>query len=603
MTVFFGGLTLLLAAAALGQSATTEQLKEAVGEALSPGVEHGATVAVVVVDALTGQTLLTTPNADEARIPASNMKLVTSATALDLMGPDAVLSTTLAIAGDDLLVIGGGDPGLGDPTIEKAAGRTPMSVFDDWAKALRKQGVRRIAGDIVVIDAVFDEQLTHPTWGGANVLQWYGAPVAGVNFNDNCVDFTFLPGRKSGGPARVLTLPPAGGFVVDGEVKTTKDVKKHNPILDKRPRPSGAGDSVFTVDGLAARKAGPFSKPVDDPRRFFGEALKAALAERGVKVAGEVRVETQPRDGKTVAIQDTPLLAVLGRVNTNSQNMMAEALAKLNGRAHQIAGGASSAEARGTWASGHEAAAAFLQRLGIDTLPLVAADGSGLSRENRVSANLIAGLLLHMLREHEHGEYFLDSLAVSGVRGSLRNRMKSLTGRVYGKTGTIRGVSALSGYVFAPNGRVAVFSILHNDIKGGSTPYRAQQDAAAEAIAAWLERQPRGQARSRRNPASGGRGPAARGAGRRGRVRVGRISRYRREIENLNPFSRRSKIAVPPLCEIRADRYNLRSETGPGRGGRTIPHPGRGLPDRAPHSHTGDPLWLTPPLNCTKACS
>ena len=490
MTVFFSGLALLLAAAALGQSATTEQLKEAVGEALSPGVEQGATVAVVVVDALTGQTLLTTPNADEARIPASNMKLVTSATALDSMGPDAVLSTTLAIDGDDLLVIGGGDPGLGDPTIEEAAGRTPMSVFDDWAKALRKQGVRRVSGDIIVIDTVFDEQLVHPTWGEANARQWYGAPVAGVNFNDNCVDFTFFPGRRAGSPARVQTLPPAGGFVVQGKVGTTKDVKKHNPILDKRNAPTQTGESVYTIDGLVARKAGPYSKPVDDPRRYFGETLKDALAERGVKVAGEVRVETQPREGKTVATQDTPLLAVLGRVNTNSQNMMAEALAKLSGRTYQLERGAVPAEARGTWASGHEAAVAFLQGIDIDTLPLVAADGSGLSRENRVSASLIAGLLLHMLREHEYGEYFLDSLAVSGVRGSLRNRMKSLTGRVYGKTGTIRGVSALSGYVFAPNGRVAVFSILHNDIKGGSTPYRAQQDAAAEAIAAWLERQP-----------------------------------------------------------------------------------------------------------------
>lgn len=465
-------------------------LRAEVGKALGPGAKKGATVVVVVVDGLTGQTLLTTPNADAAFIPASNMKLVTSATALDLYGPEARLTTTLAISGDDLVVIGGGDPGLGDPTLEAKAGRTPMSVFDEWEAALRRRGVGLITGDVVVVDAVFAGPTTHPTWGDANKLQWYGAPVAGVNFNDNCVDFTFLPSQKSGGMASVRVLPPAGGFVVNGKVKTTRDVKKHNPILDKRPSPSETGDSIYTVGGWVAREAGPYSKPVDDPRRFFGEVLKAALQERGIRVLGGVRVVETPIEGRPVASRDTPLLAVLRRVNTNSQNMMAEALAKLNGLSHQIDQGVPRDEARGSWASGHEAAVTFLRGIGIDTLPLAAADGSGLSRENRVSANLLAGLLTHMLRQHEHGEYFLDSLAVSGVRGSLRNRMKSLEGRVYGKTGTINGVSTLSGYVFAENGRVAVFSILHNDIKGGSSPYRAQQDAAVQAIAAWLEGHP-----------------------------------------------------------------------------------------------------------------
>ncbi|MEL7087539.1 MAG: D-alanyl-D-alanine carboxypeptidase/D-alanyl-D-alanine-endopeptidase, partial [Planctomycetota bacterium] len=311
-----------------------------------------------------------------------------------------------------------------------------------------------------------------------------------VNFNDNCVDFTFRPGSTAGGRAHVTTVPPAGGFTVKGTVKTTRDVKKHNPILDKRPTPGDNGFSVFTVGGLTARPAGPYSKPIDDPRLFFGETLKAALVERGIEVAGGVRVQTQPRDGSVVATHATPLTAVLGRVNADSQNMMAEALAKLNGLSHQLSQGVSPARARGSWASGHEAAVAFGQRIGLDTLSLTAADGSGLSRENRVSVECLAGLLTYMLREHEHGEYLLDSLAVSGVRGSLRKRMKSLAGRVYGKTGTIRGVSALSGYVFAENGRIAVFSILHNDIKGGASPYRGEQDAAIRAIADWLEALP-----------------------------------------------------------------------------------------------------------------
>lgn len=467
-----------------------EALVRAVGAALRPGVEKGSTVAVAVADGLTGHALLATPNAGDPLLPASNLKLVTSAVALGQFGADAVLETKLLVVGDDLVVVGGGDPALGDPALEARRGRTPMAVFDGWADALRRAGVVRVAGDLVVVDPVFDGQLLHPTWNDFNRRQWYGAPVAGVNFNTNCVTFRFVP-TIPGEPARVQTLPPAGGFAVKGSVTTTRKNGKHDPVLDKRLLPQD-GRSVYTVRGRVKQEAGPFDKPVDDPRSFFGEALKARLAARGVAVAGTVRVANRSahddlKRGRPIATHRTPLVDVLGRVNTNSQNMMAEALTKLNGWAYEQRHGKG---LPGSWASGHEAAVVFLKRLGIDTLPLVVADGSGLSRENRVSANLLARLLVYMLRDHPDGEHYLASLARTGGDGSLRKRMPPLSGRVFAKTGHINGVSALSGYVFATNGRVAVFSILYNDLKGGAWQAKRQQDAAVEAIAAWLEAQP-----------------------------------------------------------------------------------------------------------------
>ncbi|MEM9913707.1 MAG: D-alanyl-D-alanine carboxypeptidase/D-alanyl-D-alanine-endopeptidase [Planctomycetota bacterium] len=475
----------------LAEPPSRKDLAGSLSRALSQSANNNqAQVAVVVVDALTGETLFANRHANEGFIPASNMKLVTSATSLDLYGPEAELTTTLAIAGNDLIVIGTGDPGFGDPTLAARQGRTAMSVLDDWATALRDAGVVRIRGDLVVIDTVFDDELFHPTWSAANRLQWYGAPVAGVNFNDNCVDFTFVPTTR-GKAATIETVPPVAGdgFVIRGKIESRGDGGEHAPVLDKRPTPD-KNRSVYAVRGGITQTAGPYSRPVDDPRRFLGETLKAHLATHGITVRGDVRLADRidartAQRSRVIAKHQTPLVDVLGRVNTNSQNMMAEALAKLNGWAHELHQG--NDEARGTWAGGHAAAVAFLQSQGIDTQAVVSADGSGLSRENRVSAAVLAQLLETMLTEHEHGEHFLNSLAISGTRGSLVRRLQSLNGRVYAKTGTIRRVSTLSGYVFAENGRVAIFSIMHN---GNGSGFRGQQDRAVEAIAAWLEGQP-----------------------------------------------------------------------------------------------------------------
>ncbi len=486
---------LLLISQALAQTPGQAELIASLDAALHQSAKSKSNVSAVVLDARTGQTLYANAHANDGFIPASNLKLLTAAVTLDTYGPEAKFTTTLAVAGDDLVVIGTGDPGLGDPTLAAKNNRTAMSVLDDWATALRHAGIVRIPGDLIVIDTVFDGQLVHPSWSENNRLQWYGAPVAGVNFNNNCVDFTFAPAPAPGNNiapgnnALVETVPPAGGFVVQGKVQAVGKDGKHSPILGKKPAPEN-GQSVYVVRGSVKTTAGPYSKPVDDPRMFLGQALKAHLATRGIEVVGKVRLDTQvdarlAQQSRVMATHQTALVDVMRRVNTDSQNMMAEALAKLNGWANELRQG--DPDARGTWAGGHAAAIAFLQRRGIDTTSVIAADGSGLSRDNRVSAAVLAQLLDHMLREHEHGEFYLDSLAVAGVSGSLERRLQDLAGRVYAKTGTINGVSALSGYVFAENGHIAAFSILHN---GPAAGFRQQQDRAVQAIAAWLNAQP-----------------------------------------------------------------------------------------------------------------
>jgi D-alanyl-D-alanine carboxypeptidase/D-alanyl-D-alanine-endopeptidase (penicillin-binding protein 4) len=478
----------LLLLGPISSVAQTTQLAAAVEQALQPSRDKGVTAAAVLIDLPTGKTLVATANADAALIPASNQKLLTSAVSIDRFGPDHELTTTLAVAGSDLLVIGGGDPAFGDPALAKQRGETVTAVFDDWAQKLADAGLTHFRGDLVVVDPVFDDPLLHPTWSDYNRLQWYGAPVAGLNFNTNCVDFTFLP-AADGGSAIVQTSPRQGGFAVQGTVKTVTSVKQHKPILGKRPGPVD-GRSVYSVGGAVARPAGPFYKPVDDPLTFTGQVVQAELAARGISIDGGVRVERELPGGgfHQIATHRTPLRDVLGRVNTDSQNLMAEALAKLNGLNHQQARGVPGA--RGSWGTGHLAAVGLLQRLGIDSLSVVCADGSGLSRENRVSARVLAELITAMVRRHPHGAAWVASFARAGETGSLSRRLQDLEGRVMAKTGTINGVSALSGVVIDEHGRAVAFSIIHNGFKGGSAPYRRQQDAIVRAAAEWLVAQP-----------------------------------------------------------------------------------------------------------------
>ncbi|MEM9753467.1 MAG: D-alanyl-D-alanine carboxypeptidase/D-alanyl-D-alanine-endopeptidase [Planctomycetota bacterium] len=466
------------------------ELAASVEAALRPGIDAGARVAVRVVDADSGAVLLETPNADDAFIPASNMKLVTTATALDLYGPDKTLATTFTVQDGTLVINAGGDPAFGDPSLLEERGLSPMDEFVPLAEALKSSGITELPGGVVVVDAIFDEQLVHPSWHPANLLHWYGAPVAGVSFNDNCVDVTFRP-SKAGRPAELEFIPPIHGFDIRGEALTAS-LEEHGPELAKLP-----GEDVLTVGGKVGRVGGPYSKPAEDPRRFLATVTAAALRDHDIVVgdAIEIRTKLLSSDGLSLVqyVAETPILDVLRRVNTNSQNMMAEAVAKLSGLAHDQQIGVPGP--RGSWLSGHHATANFLERIEVESETLVAADGSGLSRDNRISAELVTDLLQHMLVEHEHGEHYMGTMAISGVRGSVRNRMGKdamahMKGRVYAKTGTIRGVSALSGYVFHDSGRVLVFSILQNGIEGSATPYRQQQDDAVAAMWRWLDGQP-----------------------------------------------------------------------------------------------------------------
>ena len=432
-----------------------------------------ATVAARIIELPSGRELYAR-DADRPMLPASNLKLVTSATALDLFGPDRTFPTRVALAGNDLYLIGGGDPGLGDSTVAGWSKKQPLDHFEPFLQALRQRGLTHLTGKLFYDDHAFDDQRTHPSWSPSFREFWYAAPVAGLDFNDNCIDVTVYPAKQFK-PVTFDVTPPTRGITIVNRCVTGPE---QTPNIHRGP-----GPTTYILSGTCTRKASLASKPIDDPGYFTADALRTYLAAHGVTIAGPIvhlarRFDNQ---GEVIATVTTaPVAGLIKRMNKPSQNFFAESLAKLSGeeyrRQHPDFTGTS-------WEAGAAAANAFLTRHHIATTSFRAVDGSGLSRDNRVTARLLTELLATMSTD-SHARAFRDSLPIAGVDGSLKNRLKNVKGQVQAKTGSIGGVRALSGYATTPDGRNLAFSLICNDIQGDDEAAVQRMDNAIEALLA-----------------------------------------------------------------------------------------------------------------------
>jgi len=382
-------------------------------------------------------------------IPASNQKILTSAVALKRLGPDFQFRTKLATAGRDLVVIGDGDPTTGDARLAEDRKETIYAAFDRWAEALKRAGIRRIEGDLLIRAGTFQGPYSHPDWPTASRQRWYAAPAAAVNFNDNCFDVGF---EVEGEEVRPVVAP------LSRFIRVRSRVRLGGRHL-WRCRFDKSGDGM-TLTGTV-RRATPDPLPVaaPDPPMLFGCVLMDRLVRAGIEFQGKIVVSRDPAgpwraDGlRVIATEATPLSAVLRRANKHSHNLTAECL---------FLRSAVEPGAPATWKKAAKAAAAVLQAdYGLPAGQFRVADGSGLSGKNRVSPAAITSLLGAMAGQ----KAFLESLAIAGVDGSLEGRLAGplCRGRILGKTGSLTDVSALSGYVLDRTGKPALaFSILIN---------------------------------------------------------------------------------------------------------------------------------------------
>ena len=454
--------TLLLALAAPAWAADLEaQLRRLLRESDLRGTQ----VSAMVVD-LDRDALLAAIDADQPMIPASNMKLLTTAAALNLLGPDFSFTTSLGLLPasqgktlPSLLIVGDGDPAFGDPVLFEEHGLAVDDLLDAWVQAVADTGHKRF-DTLLVDDRVFDRQFVHRTWPTDQLINYWCAQVAGINFYNNLIDILPVPHDHHGAAPRV-NLYPFGKFLQTTNRAATGSTDSF--WVSREP-----DSNHFTFHGsVKTRPLSPQQVTLHDPPMFFARLLAQRLADKGIQVDKVARVAADQSlpEYQPLHLVKTALPEVIRRINEDSQNLFAEALIKRMG--HALTG------QPGSWTNGAAAVRIVLRnRLSpLNTAVVSVADGSGMSRDNRVTTRVLVELLRSLHRDPGAAVIFRDSLAEGGETGTLRKRFDSVEGVVYGKSGYLNGVSALSGYLVLPAEqegqppRTVAFSFLFNGFK------------------------------------------------------------------------------------------------------------------------------------------
>lgn len=448
------------------------RLQDALTRALTEHQQPKAVLSAHVVDLHDGSSLFEF-NADRPMIPASVMKLVVAAAAIDQLGADFRFRTRLAVTERDLVVIGDGDPTLGDERLAGASGGRAEAVFQAWADALLRAGIREIPGRLLIDDSIFDATFVHPRWPADQYQEWYAAPIGGLNFADNCFDVVVTPATSG---LLGVGVAPANGFVRLVN-QTAADSKSR--LAARRAR--DATQVVVSGSSKSAARLGPIA--VTDPGLFFAACLRSALSQRGISISGPTervrwRNSRDLSDGgiRTLSTHESPLSGAVMRACRDSLGMMAEGLLKRAG---------ASAASVGSWQTGSTAVAQFLRKCGVSDDSFVIDDGSGLSRSNRISARAVTTVLAAAHRG-AGGELLYESLARPGRPGTLERRMRTgeTRDRVRAKTGYISGVRTLAGYVDAVDGHRLAFAFLYNGAVA-TQPLTRAQDEACRILAHW----------------------------------------------------------------------------------------------------------------------
>jgi serine-type D-Ala-D-Ala carboxypeptidase/endopeptidase (penicillin-binding protein 4) len=439
-------------------------------------------VSVLVVESDTGRPIYA--RGDKTLLnAASNVKLVTSAAALSLLGPEYRWKTATSIVAPaqgaplraggevagDLYLRGGGDPAL---TTEDLSG---------MAADLAAVGLHKVRGAIVVDETFFDAAHVGPAYDQKSDSYASRAPSSAASLNGNVVAITIVPATAAGAPARVVIEPASPYFTLGGRVVTASDGPAA-PTIETVSDSNGRTRVVVSGRVRLGSEPRTFLRRVVEPPLYLGWTLKQILERRGISVAKGVRVGPAPAQGVRVLSthESPPLGVVVHDLNKRSNNFAAEQVIRTLGA--EIIGHP------GTWEKGIEAVSRYLTNAGLRRGGYQMTNGSGLYDSNRFSAEQIVAVLRAAQRDFRISAEFLASLAVAGTDGTIAHRMASTLAERYvrAKTGTLAGTSCLSGFAGSPGDIPLVFSFIMNDLTNPNEARRTQ-DRAAELLVAYLE--------------------------------------------------------------------------------------------------------------------
>ncbi|MEL6614436.1 MAG: D-alanyl-D-alanine carboxypeptidase/D-alanyl-D-alanine-endopeptidase [Bacteroidota bacterium] len=398
---------------------------------------------IYVTDLASGRTILSR-NADLTLLPASTMKLLTTATALDALGADYRYTTRLYHLGEasgatltgDLVIRGAGDPTFGSEWVSA----DPLQA---WAEALFESGVRRIEGRIIGDDDRFEDVAYAEGWDVSHIAtESYAPATGGLAWNDNMLDVRFRRGQPSVEPDGLVEFVTdiAAGRSGGGRLQVSRVVGT-NQIQLSGTVPSGYNGTIEI--------------PVENPTLYAAAAFAERLAEAGIAVDAEIvdgdALPRPPSYGASEPLRayvSPPLRDIIERINRASDNLYAEHLFRT-----LSSSGSTEASARRV--------KDFLAEAGASTDGLSIVDGSGLSRKDLITPEALGALLAYM-HTHEASVAFRRSLPQGGGAGStLRNRMGGVPVRA--KTGSLMAVRGLAGYVDGPRGEPLAFVLMANN--------------------------------------------------------------------------------------------------------------------------------------------
>lgn len=382
--------------------------------------------------------------------PASNAKVLTTAAALHSLGAGYRIRTSIYSS-----------PGPGESTNLQLVGRGDPTLTESdlirLGQSIAQRGIRQV-NQLVLQDTYFPGFATNPTWEWGDAQADYAVPVNSLIVNQNAVTVQVAPTRV-GQPLSILWPEdfPTQAWLLQNDTSTVAAQENALPVSLWR----SGGDNRVYATGQLPQQAAPlsFDLAVLNPAYQFATVFNRVLKRQGITVAQTtITHQAQTLPGAALATLESPPLAeLLIPANQDSNNLYAEVLFKTLGVTY---GGTPGANAS---AAGGAAVAAVLAELGLDSTTIRLADGSGLSRHNLVTPAALVNTLQAMAI-HPEAEVFRDSLAVAGVSGTLRNRLRNtpLEGNVQGKSGALTGNVSLSGYLQPPNYEPLVFSILIN---------------------------------------------------------------------------------------------------------------------------------------------
>jgi len=489
--------------------ATLAELRSRIDEICrQPALEPGF-FAVKIVSLDSGLTIFE-QQANKFVRPASNMKLYTVATAFDRLTADYHFITSVyarekpedgKIKGDLIIY------GRGDPSISTRFNGDYFKSINDLADRIVAAGVKRVKGDLVGDESFFNGSPLGSGWEWEDLTWSYGAPVSALSINDNAIDLNIRPGATAGAPVVVTTGPPNASFmtIVNRATTSPKELRSNLQIY------RGLGANTLEITGTLPLGDAGFrgGVAIPNPPLAFVSMLRDALLKRGVKIDGQLRTVSD-RSGSSVlprspagfpnpiltinqppveitSLSSPPFATIAAHTLKPSQNQYTELILRTLGRTQPQVN--TDTRDRSDEELGLAIVRNFLHQAGIADTEVALDDGSGLSRNDLISANTSVQLLSYMSK-HKYFAQFRDALPIAGVDGTLSTRMRGTPAEknVRAKTGSLSSVASLSGYVTTAAGERLVFSMMLNNYPDAAAVRRDSIDAIAVLLASFTGR-------------------------------------------------------------------------------------------------------------------